>query len=329
MNKSVQQFDLPPTLNKEDGSRRRVGFELEFTGLDLEQTLAALESALGGASEATSAAERKLHVDGLGTFNIELDWNYLKQLAEKRVQSGEGGEWVDLLSQAATLLVPMEVVCPPIEIERLGVLGPMVDALRAAGAIGTENSPVAAYGVHVNSEIPRLDAPTLFAYLRAFSLLQWWLVKEMQVDMARKISPYIDLYPQRYLERLLSASSPTLDRLFADYLELNATRNRALDMLPMLAHIDADRVRRAVDDPKIKARPAFHYRLPDCHIEKSGWSLQQAWDNWLLVEHLAHRPAALDELAAAFLDSGRPIIGISRSAWVEQMDLWLNDQKLV
>ncbi|MCW8908879.1 MAG: amidoligase family protein [Sedimenticola sp.] len=329
MNRVAQHFPLPPIPEKENGELRRVGFELEFTGLDLDQTVAALESSLGGSAEATSAAEQRLCVDGLGTFNIELDWGYLKQVAEKNAKNGDAGDWVELLSQAASLLVPMEVVCPPIPISRLQQLEPMIEALRKAGAIGTRNSPVAAYGVHVNTEIPRLDAPTLFAYLRAFGLLQWWLVKDMQVDMARRISPYIDLYPQSYLERLLSGSAPTLDQLFADYLELNPTRNRALDMLPMLAHIDRERVRRALDDPRIKARPAFHYRLPDCHIEQAGWSLRDAWNNWLLIERLAHLPEALDELAGAFLDSGRPIIGISRSAWVEQMDRWLKERKLV
>jgi len=328
MSRAAKHFSFPPTRDKENGEPRRVGFELEFTGLDLDQTVAAMESSLGGAAEVTSAAERKLHVEGLGTFNIELDWGYLKRIAEKNTQTGDSGDWIDLLSQAASLLVPMEVVCPPIAMSRMERLNPMVDALRQAGAIGTRNSPVAAYGVHINTEAPRLDAPALFAYLRAFGLLQWWLVKDMQVDMARRISPYIDLYPQSYLERLLSGSAPTLDQLFADYLELNPTRNRALDMLPMLAHIDGERVRRAVDDPRIKARPAFHYRLPDCHIERPGWSLRDAWDNWLLIERLAHRPEALDALAGAFLDSGRPIIGISRSAWVEYMDRWLKEQKL-
>ena len=328
MSLQAQQFSLPPHAEKENGETRRVGFELEFTGLNLDQTVAALESSLGGSSETTSAAERVLAVEGLGRFNIELDWAYLKRLAEKEARSGDAAEWVDLLSQAASLLVPMEVVCPPIAVNRLERLEPMVEALREAGAMGTRNSPVAAYGVHINTEIPRLDAPTLFAYLRAFALLQWWLVKEMQVDTARRISPYIDLYPQSYLERLMAASAPTLDQLFADYLELNPTRNRALDMLPMLAHIDHERVRRAVDDPRIKARPAFHYRLPDCHIERSGWSLRDVWNNWLVIENLANQPEALDELADAFLDSGRPIIGISRSAWIEHMDRWLKERKL-
>ena len=322
-------FIGPPVTYKQDDTPRRVGFELEFTGLTLDQTETALVSSLKGVVESISVAERKLHVEDLGTFNIELDWEFLKRTAARSEQAEEGGDWVDLLSQAATLLVPMEVVCPPIPIADLGALLPMVDALRQAGAIGTEHSPIAAYGVHVNTEIPSLDAGTLNAYLRAFALLQWWLVDDLQVDVTRKISPYIDLFPQAYLEQLFSRSEPTLDQVFSDYLQHNATRNRALDMLPILSDIDNDRVRRAVDDPKIKSRPAFHYRLPDCHVEKADWTLVDPWNNWLVVERLANQRSALDELSSAFLAAERPVIGVGRSSWVEFIDQGLRDHELV
>jgi hypothetical protein len=204
----------------------------------------------------------------------------------------------------------------------------MVAALREAGAVGTEESLLAAYGVHVNTEIPVLDSATLASYLRAFAVLQWWLVDAHQVDMTRKVSPYIDLYPDAYLKQLLARSDPALDDIFSDYLEHNATRNRALDLLPLLAEIDADRVRQAVDDPRIKARPAFHYRLPNCHIEKADWSLAEAWNTWCVLERLVDRKEDLDTLTAEFLAADRPILGVSRSDWVAFMDRWLKDREL-
>lgn len=328
MNQSVC-FKKSPITHKENGEPRLVGFELEFTGLTLDQTLEVLQEVLGGEVEQTTAAERQLHVDSVGTFNIELDWDYLKRTAAKQEQEQQESEWIDRLSQAATLLVPMEVVCPPIPITDLDILDPMVTALRKAGAVGTEDSPIAAYGVHVNTEIPSMTAPMLFDYLRAFSLLQWWLVKDLEVDIARKISPYIDLYPQAYLEQLFSRSEITLDQLFVDYLQHNATRNRAMDLLPLLADIDNARVHRSVDDPKIKSRPAFHYRLPNCHIEKESWSLAVPWNNWQVVEQLANKPNALDDLSKAFMDSDRAIIGVNRTSWVEFIDQWLKDHALV
>ena len=322
-------FSLPPVTETSDGRPRKVGFELEFSGLTLEQTVEALRASLGGEPTKKSAAECLVEVDSLGEFNVELDWDFLKRLAAEKADGDEGAEWVDTLSQAAALVVPVEVVCPPIPVTGLESLRPMVAALREAGAVGTEESLLAAYGVHINAEIPCLDAATLSAYLKAFAVLQWWLVEAHEVDLTRKISPYVDLYPQAYVKLLLSRPAPTMDQIFGDYLEHNASRNRALDMLPMLAQIDEDRVRRAVDDPKIKARPTFHYRLPNCHIEQPDWSLAGAWNVWGVVERLAHQTDALEELGGEYLAAEWPVIGVRRGGWVEHVDRWLKDRALV
>jgi len=321
-------FDSPPRLHKDDGSSRLVGFELEFSGITLDETATAVQSALGGELHSETPAERVIDVESLGKFNIELDWAYLKRKASETDRGEAGSEWLEQLSHAAALLVPVEVVCPPIPLTDLAALEPLVHALREGGAVGTEESLIAAYGVHINTEIPRLDATTLFAYLRAFAVLQWWLVDAHEVDATRKVSPYIDLYPEPYLKQVLSRSEATMDEIFNDYLEHNATRNRALDLLPMLAEIDADRVRDAVDDPKIKARPAFHYRLPNCHIERSDWSLAHSWNTWCILERLVDRLDDLDALAAKFLAVDRPILGVSRGDWVALVDTWLKDREL-
>lgn len=322
------RFELPPRQDKDDGDPRRVGFELEFSGIDLRTTADTVKSALGAEIVSQSAAEIELEADELGKFNVEIDWDFLKRVSTQRDDMNDERDWLEMLSQAAALVVPIEVVCPPIPVSRLDELDPLVEALRKAGAVGTEESLFSAYGVHINTEIPRLDAATLFDYIRAYALLQWWLVDAQSVDMARRISPYIDLYSEAYLKKSLSRNEATLDQLFDDYLEHNASRNRALDLLPMLAEIDEERVRRVVDDPRIKSRPAFHYRLPDCHIERQDWSLCGPWKTWLAVEKLAARPDDLDELARNFLDAERPLIGVSRSEWVKTMDRWLQDREL-
>jgi hypothetical protein len=307
---------------------RRVGFELEFSGLTLDDTAEALRRALGGEVCVRTAAERVLAVGKIGDFKVELDWDFLKRNAAESAETEDTEKWLDALSQAAAVLVPVEVVCPPIAMSELGQLQPMVDALREAGAVGTEETLLAAYGVHINPEIPSLDAATLFSYITAFALLQWWLVDAHDVDTARKISPYIDLYAETYLKKVLSRSAPSIDDIFSDYLEYNASRNRALDLLPLLAHIDEPRVRRAVDDPKIKPRPTFHYRLPNCHIEKADWSLASSWNKWWVVEELAHRSSDLESLKRAFFEADRPILGVSRGDWVEHIDRWLKDRRL-
>ncbi len=320
-------YKLPSCTTNAAGAERRVGFELEFSGLTLRPTSDIVRTSLEATLQSAPAADHTLRVEGLGEFNIELDWNFLKQ---KAAAAGEQNrELLDLISDAASLLVPIEVVCPPIPLSRLNSLDQLVTALRNAGAVGTEESMIAAYGVHINSEIPSLDATTVFNYLRAFALLQWWLVEAHEVNTTRKISPYIDLYPERYINQLLSRVQPDMEMIFNDYLEYNPSRNRALDLLPLLAEIDEDRVRSRVEDTKINARPTFHYRLPNCNIEHPDWSLMFAWNTWWVVEQLAARPDLLDELSSAFLNAGQPLFGVSRKQWTEYIDQWLNDHALV
>ncbi len=314
-------------MNTSEGQPRRVGYELEFSGINLQQVVGVLESTLAAKRVEETPAECKLEVEGLGTFNVEIDWAFLKKLAAENEDKSYRNIIQDL-SNAATLLVPMEVVCPPVAIDELDKLRPMVDALREAGAIGTDESFLAAYGVHVNTEIPALDADNVSRYLRAFALLQWWLLAAHDVDTSRRITPYIDLYGEDYLKAILSNPEPAMEQIIDTYLEYNNTRNRALDMLPMLASYDEERVRAVVDDPRIKPRPAFHYRLANCHIEQADWSLSRSWNFWTRVEHLAHRPDDIQTLAEQFLDSDRPVIGINRTAWVENIDTWLKDHEL-
>ncbi len=269
-------FKCPPQLHNDSGQVRQVGFELEFTGLDIEQAGQILKAELGGKLEVQSIAVSILRVPELGDFKIELDWHFLQERAGKE-DADDPSQWLELLSQSAAIVVPVEIVCPPIPLTELDRLIPIVDTLRKAGARGTEDSMLAAYGVHINCEAPALDAVTLFSYLRAFSLLQWWLVDNQSINFSRKLSPYIRLYPEPYIKRLFSCQNPDLEQILTDYLEHNASRNRALDMLPLLAEIDEEKVRHAVGDELLKARPAFHYRLPDCCIEKPEWSLSDSW----------------------------------------------------
>ncbi len=327
-NENRSRYRLPPVTENENGEIRRVGFELEISGITLPEAVAAVKQALDAETSAETAADTSLQVESLGEFKVELDWAFLKRKAKEQGEDPESQEWLETLSRAAALLVPVEVVCPPIPMTELDRLEPMVAALREAGAVGTEESLIAAYGVHINTEIPALDATTLDAYLKSFALLQWWLVDRHDVDPARKLSPYIDLYPEAYLRRVLARKDTTMDQIFEDYLEHNATRNRALDMLPMLSEIDANRIRAAVDDPRIQARPAFHYRLPNCNIEKPDWSLAGVWEPWLMVEKLAQDTALLAELSQAFSEARRPVLGVKRDDWVEFIDQWLKDRGL-
>ena len=70
--------------------------------------------------------------------------------------------------------------------------------------------------------------------------------------------------------------------------------------------------------------------LPDCRIEQSDWSLTVPWNSWLVVEKLAENDVWLQELTEEFLSTERQrvLLDISRTSWVEYIDLWLKDHGL-
>lgn len=328
MNAQANRYKYPSNPNNSDDTERKIGFELEFSGLDLTRATQIVAETMVASVQAQTVAECELRSDTFGNFTVELDWEYIKRKAAEEVESGESSAWLETLSDAANALVPIEVACPPVPLSRLDQLDGLVSALRDAGAAGTDTSLLAAYGLHINAEIPRLEPETINAYITAFGLLQWWLAEAHDVDISRKASFYVPLYTEDYVKQVLSHPSPTMDDIFADYLEHNASRNRALDLLPILASIDQERVATAVGDQKIKPRPALHYRLPNCNIHREDWFLWEPWNIWWVVEELAANPNARSDLGAEYLAADTTVFGVNRANWVEFVDRWLEERGL-
>ncbi|MCB1671373.1 MAG: amidoligase family protein [Gammaproteobacteria bacterium] len=319
MNVAEPGYRTPPRQTNAAGTLRTVGFELEFTGLTLSEAGQAVSKALAGQLTGSTAAEMQIETEELGTFLVEVDWSFLKKLAREHQDYQQE---LSMLSDTASLLVPVEVVCPPLAINCLSRLDSLVNHLRQAGARGTDDSPFAAYGVHINTEIPEQSATMVDAYLKAFCLLQWWLVDKHQVNLTRRITPYVDLYPDRYLKRVIASRNPSLEQIISDYLHYNPTRNRALDMLPLFKEINPALIEESIDDARVKARPTFHYRLPNCVIDAPDWSLAESWNVWCLVEELACQPQQLAMLCDEFLLSWRPAFGVDESAWIARIEQW-------
>ena len=97
--------ELPVPLNDSD-EPRTVGFELEFR-LTLEQTSTILCSVVDGECVRESKAEHKVKTSDLGTFNVEIDWAYLKKKAK-----AEGADESSLkrAGQFSRRWVPIEIV---------------------------------------------------------------------------------------------------------------------------------------------------------------------------------------------------------------------------
>jgi hypothetical protein len=123
--------------------------------------------------------------------------------------------------------------------------------------------------------------------------------------------------------------SPNRAQLIDDYLDANPTRNRALDMLPLFAYVDESRVRERVQDERIKARPALHYRLPNSEVDRADWNLNTPWNDWLVVERLAAHPARLERLCEAYSDYLNQTLGRIIGDWSQECEQWLQENRIL
>lgn len=320
---------LPPKTTNYEGLPRNIGLELEFAGLTPLETLDIVAGVYGGEVHRETRFEYRIAGSALGELILELDAVYLKDLAREAQQDESRSELEkltdDALAGAAQVVVPWEIVTAPISMERLPELEPLIAALRDKGARGTRHSPWYAFGLHLNPEMPALDPATILSYLRSYTCLYDWLVDREQLDPSRKwFTPYIETFDSAYLELILEDSyAPGMERLIDDYLEWNPTRNKSLDMLPLFSHIDKDRVERKVPDPRIKSRPALHYRLPNCDIDREDWSIGSPWGRWLEVEYLADDQEKLYRACRAFRRELGRGPRLFKSRWIEQCESWL------
>ncbi|MGF1501008.1 MAG: amidoligase family protein [Paracoccaceae bacterium] len=289
------RWPQPPRPNRSDGAPRRVGVEIEFAGLSAGVAAQIVARLFGGTPEITSRHIAEVDTPGYGRFQIGLDTRHAKHTASDDKISAQARDW---FGDAASLVVPVEITCPPVPIAEASALETLVDALRAAGAQGTHASIIHAFGMQLNIEAASLDVADILDILRAYVLLDDWLRTEIAIDPARQVLAFETAFPSEYLRLLLDPRyAPDPRRAIDDYLEANPTRNRGLDMLPVWAYLDSARVARQLPDEKVNARPAFHYRLPNSLIDEPGWTLRKDWDRWLKVERLAGDPHLLAEAA--------------------------------
>jgi hypothetical protein len=299
-------FAAPPWTENAAGEVRRVGLELEMAGIDAGAMADAVIAVVGGWVERDSAFYSRVVETELGEFGIELDAElfkergYQKQLKNMGIDIGDGERRdliEDVISRVAGLVVPLELVGPPVAWTELERLDRIRARLHQAGAKGTHSSPFYAFGMQINIEAASLGADHLLAMIQAFMLSYDWLKERAEVDLSRRISPYVQPYPEDYVVHVLQPGyRPDIETLIDDFLKFTPTRNRPLDLLPLFADIDSERVMAApVEKSLIKPRPAFHYRLPNCLIDEADWSLADAWNDWVEVERLAADAEALGE----------------------------------
>ncbi len=326
--------EMPAVHQTADGRERKVGVEIELSGLPYADLVAHTARLLDGNAELTSRYVTQIETDD-GPFLVELDADPIKELDlddERLPQSIRelGTHAMTMIDSAAEKVVPLEIVGPPLPVSRLEMVEKLIDELRAAGAQGSREAIYFAFGLQLNPELPDLKASTILRYLQAFAALYDWLRTRHQIDLSRKFTTYIEPWSSRYVQLLMAEDyAPELPTLMTDYLHHNPTRNRALDLLPLFAHLDNSLLETYVRDPRVKSRPTLHYRLPDCDIDNAQWHFSSVWNDWVVVDNLANNPQDLEALRRHYHEARKFSFHNLTHSWRESTALWLSQHGYV
>ncbi len=321
-------------LKNQSGGFRKVGFELEFSGLKLQEAARIIQSLYGGTVSKMHRYRYEVKNTRFGMFRVELDAQNLRKMADENTFKSWGIDFdresgknsiESILDRLAQSVVPIEIVMPPVPMDEMEELEKLRNALQKNKAEGTKTSLMYAFGMHINIECPDLRPSSLLSFLRAFMLLYPWLLKHLKVDVTRKMTPYVDRFPEEYALLILKPEyKPDKEQLIDDYLLHNATRNRPLDMLPIWALETPEKVQLAVpDEKKNTPRPAFHYRLPNSHVEDVEWRLETELNYWMQVEALAADPDMIRKLSRLYLAQHERVLTPFENHWVETVTILL------
>jgi hypothetical protein len=322
----VEQMIPPPHMTDPDGSERRIGVEIEFSNVDCRTAAELVQKTFGG--ELVEEDPHRFHVQEsrLGDFTVELDSQYAHPPKSGNEVKGSLGDALKSELHAsfggvASLWLPVEIVSPPVALRKLPELDKITEALRRAGAHGTDDGLMYAFATQLNPEAPSFEANVILAHLKAFLILSARLRAEAVRDVKRRLLPFADPMPRAYALKVVDpAYRPSLEQMIDYYIAANPTRNRELDMLPLFATLDPERVRRQVRSSLLKARPTFHYRLPDTRLSDPHWGLITEWNRWVQVEWLAADTQGLEAACHHFCGFARER---HRSEWSQSVRQWL------
>ena len=331
-----QDFYKPPKTTNTDGKERQVGFEFEFTGVEMENVASMITSLYGGEITQFSTYKFEIKNTEFGDFDLELDAQLIREKKYEKFLSSIGIDLSifeniepleDSLKELASSVVPYEIITPPVVLSEIYRFTSLVNELRKRKAKGTGSSFIYAFGLHINPEIADASTESLLNHLRAFVMLDSWIRKEAEIDVSRRVTPFINPFEEDYIRHILNpAYQPSLKEFIEDYFSFGNTRNRALDMLPLFMYLDERLTSTLIEDALTKARPTYHYRLPNCSLEDESWTLSDEWNRWVLVEKLADNQKVLNKLSEAYLKMREEKVMRFEAKWLNLIDIWIQNE---
>lgn len=330
-----QEFFTPPKSTNPSGKERSVGFEFEFTGVEMDMAALMVADLYGGEIKHLSTYKFEISGTRFGDFRLELDAQIIREKKYEKflknigidLSDYEGQEsFEDSLKELASSVVPYEIITPPILLSKIHELTELVDELRKRKAKGTGSSFVYAFGMHINPEIPDDSTTSLLNHLRAFILLDPWIREKAAIDVSRRLTPFINKFENDYTKHILNPGyRPNQTEFIKDYFTFGNSRNRPLDLQPLFMHLDEEVTSTLVDDTLTSPRPTFHYRLPNCSLEDENWTLAAEWNRWVLVEKMAEDEKVLDQYSRAYLKMRRETMIRFDTKWIELMNRWVEN----
>jgi hypothetical protein len=273
------------------GEDRLCGVEIEFAGLTEIAAAEIARQCLGGRVERAEAHVAVLHDSRLGRVRVELDTALRKLGGGSLVQQG-----LDVLRG----LIPVEIVTEPLDSAGIAMLDALREDLRVAGALGSRHGLLLGFGVHLNPA-RQGEGARVARVATAYALLEDHIRRRRHIDTTRRVLPFVDPWPAGLTDDLVAVDHLEIPALLRLYARHTQSRNHGLDLLPLLhdaaPELYAETFPGATD---IAARPAYHFRLPDCRIDEAGWSLAEPWEDWLTIERVADDPDMLHRLAVAW-----------------------------
>ncbi len=303
-----------PTANTTEGAPRRTGVEIEFGELDEHRSADIVADVLGGEVIAEGSHGYTVKGTEIGDVQVYLDTALRKKSDTKLSELG-----LDL----GRVLIPVEIVTEPLE--EMQPLEPLIAALRKAGAKGSGDGLFYGFGIHFNPEVVALEAKHVVPVAKAYAFAEDDLRAEWPIDTSRRLLPFTDRYPSRYLDAIAGETFETLDPFMTVYLETTPSRNRGLDLLPLFRSYDEEAfLAQTKDMGSVSARPTWHFRLPDCRIDEADWSLGHEWRRWVFVERLAQYADLLARLEDEWL-AYRDTTFETRADWIARLRPLLKD----
>ena len=314
----VAGFDPLPRPRTADGTPRLTGVEIELGGLTEDHCARICARMLGGEAVQTDSVIWEVRDTRLGRLKVYLDI-FLRKADRTALR--------DAALALGREVVPVEIVTEPLDRDGLIALDALRETLRREGALGSGGGMFFGFGVHLNVEIASTAAADVVRPLLAYALIEDWLREANPIDQTRRVLPFTAPYATTLVRALIALGPDAgLPAVIDAYAELAASRNHGLDMLPVFAHLAPERIAPALTEAT-SARPAFHFRLPDCRIDEPGWSLEHGWRRWLTVERVAANTALLLELSEAWR-AAHTGVTLTRGHWARRAGALLSHHGL-